>query len=432
MRASKPFLTLALIALLLTPFVLSGQGGHVPAPLPGSLDAKFRRYELAAFDTASLLEQARAGYAQLTLMGVTYDLVLRPHVFQAPGAKTELATADGRFIPDPTVTFESVAFHGSVAGVPGSRALLTFTQIGLDGFVESQGLNVQFEPLAPYVPGAPPGSAVVFRLDDLIMKTGELPELHASVPDEAAPGPHDGVEGQADSRQISIWVDSQFYTQYVSCWSCKVDNVMSRVNYVWQTSSGLGFTLNVINKWGCTDTACDTTWGSTSTASGTLLSEWANKMKDINHDNFDMFHLFTGKNLDGSTIGLAYNPGRYGLSQMITTGTGYHADSNYEAGLLVNHETGHNFHGEHSLASGSVYHTHNPSSGVYCTVYHKTIMYPSFDHNPNCTTASPSEMVEYFTTANKDRINACNDGSWVLGSWTPGSGVGYGWDCIKS
>ncbi len=78
---------------------------------------------------------------------------------------------------------------------------------------------------------------------------------------------------------------------------------------------------------------------------------------DLNQENIrqglgvEVAHLTTGRNIVGNTIGYAYEPGHYGLSQQgFETVQGYRFALWYQNIWIMAHELGHNFSGTHKEA----------------------------------------------------------------------------------
>jgi len=81
------------------------------------------------------------------------------------------------------------------------------------------------------------------------------------------------------------------------------------------------------------------------------LAHVLNCAANICSPNFHVVHLFSGKQLNGFTIGVAFQPGHFSLSQHIPEPLiAYWADPYHRTVAVVTHEVGHNYNGDHGFA----------------------------------------------------------------------------------
>jgi Metallo-peptidase family M12 len=109
----------------------------------------------------------------------------------------------------------------------------------------------------------------------------------------------------------------------------------------------------------------------------------------------EVAHLTSGKNLDGNTLGIAWQPGAWSLSQQalfwIGGGGLFGGGPNlsFQNMMVAAHELGHNFTGDHGAAEEiCVAHF------IFCWDYERTIMWPTYY----------SDNRDEFSDANDTRI----------------------------
>ncbi|MEA3204337.1 MAG: hypothetical protein QOI63_2019 [Thermoplasmata archaeon] len=430
-------------ALLLGLAGISTSSGANGPSLEGlGLPAKFTGGELQAMDPARVRADAADGSLTLTLLGRSYELSLSPAPWDVD-VGLAVPQADGSFqVTAPS--FHNAAFVGRVAGEADSLATVLTVAEGVDGFVRVGAGTVYFEPMAFTSLGAPAGVSVVYRPDDVaspmldfsndedVVETVEgvaplpLPSL-----DEAShiPGPN---------RDLMLWIDSAFWSLHGGI--SKAVSTFNQVNAFY--SSSVGFTFNLVSNavYICTDGTCDTTWGMTSTDAATLRNQWSDKVHNsCACPSFELAHLLSGKNLDGGTIGISYLPGRYAISQVRDESVYDGGSSDYESGLLMAHEVGHNFNGRHDRATSSThYHPRTvcdllvpvvniclQSHTVYDAYTHYTTMWTPYSHEPS----SYQEMPGTFSSTNYDYMRTCNSDDWTEGTFATVSNPTMGYWC---
>lgn len=136
----------------------------------------------------------------------------------------------------------------------------------------------------------------------------------------------------------------------------------------------------------------------TTSAANPLLAEFRSYGLSNSSFNSDIVHLFTGRNLDGSTIGLAYLS-ESGFCPLINANFGYGLTQmrSFEAlsGIIFAHEVGHNLGATHdddttSLMSSSVALSQDQFSSFSLSEINSSI-----DIDPSCLQSSGEETPTY-------------------------------------
>lgn len=199
----------------------------------------------------------------------------------------------------------------------------------------------------------PEGSRMISRLNRL---TGMRPENNMnSMPEE-------GVLSQSGSDAIPLhgWIsqrivvhnDIEFYNLpcpwYLPRWFCAFMRMVSdlnRVYWIYGIQTSVFFSLRAV--YICVRGNC----GLPSYNAVTLLYQFRDHML-ASHRNprYHVAHLFTGKNLNGGIIGVAFLNSHWALSQQVREpGTTYQA-TQYQRVILEAHEIGHNYNALHQFA----------------------------------------------------------------------------------
>lgn len=165
------------------------------------------------------------------------------------------------------------------------------------------------------------------------------------------------VDGVCIVAEVTMVFDSSFRTKFGASYQAQAVAIMEYVDLIYRTSFNISF-----NKLRMAYDSGDLF--STSTDSGTLLDDMAEKRYFDQTDAFDpneqsIMHLVTGRNFDGDIIGLANGPlytnyptpdypvlctyVAIGTSQIFGSGS----TSAAYTSLIVAHEIGHNFGFEH-------------------------------------------------------------------------------------
>jgi len=201
------------------------------------------------------------------------------------------------------------------------------------------------QPLLKVIPGVSRGWHAVYSEADMSPSGGTC-EVYSPEPTAHAPG---GLGLQSGSAlkvcQIACDADFEFYKKNESSVELAehdIENILNSVALIYQGDAGVIDEITTI----IVRTSQADPYSSTS--AGSLLSQFRSHWNG-NHGNIqrDVAHLFTGKELNGSIIGVAYlgvvcnKPNAYGLSQSHFTPIGG------QRVALTAHELGHNWSASH-------------------------------------------------------------------------------------
>lgn len=285
----------------------------------------------------------------IELDGVSRTVHLWPHSVRALGFELLVQGEDGLLIP--TEPAPPATLRGVVEGSPLSRVAGTLVGGQLEAIVslapdqELWGIH----PLSDVRPGAAASSHLVYRAGDVLASGGTCGTDDLwQLPQETGPAPSQGAaDGGSNLRvcEIACDADFQFYTQNsssVTATENDVEKIVNGVSLIYEADAEIIYDVTTI----IVRTAEPDPY-STTNSSGRLSqfkNHWVSNLGSVTRD---IAHLFTGVNLDGSTIGVAYlnvicskNQG-YGLSQ-----SKYTSSLTGRVGLTA-HELGHNWSSSH-------------------------------------------------------------------------------------
>lgn len=415
----------------------------------------FAAFELAVMDPASTRAQLDTGGMQITLLGATYEIEVAPVPWQAHLDAVALSE-DGAIAPPLPATWRTAAYHGRVGGVEGSRVLVVVMASGVAGTLDTGAVRIAFEPVRHLNDMAPPGLSVVHLASDVIevpVADGGMRVLPMGTvtPSEGGVGPS---SHEPPDRVMTLWADKEMAA--TTDWVDRVSTAWHRLNSEYNSKLGWRFTLKNDRIYYCDTSQCQSDWGMTSSTSGTLLTDWPNKIRTWSTiSGFEIAALVTGKSLvdgDGNSInGAAWQPGRYSVTK------GVSSLSQEQVSSILAHEVGHNFAGDHTgtpscpatgAGTGTYgrarcydhwhqslwFHCHLPPQSVYQITrvcldghyhddgsYHKhyTLMWSGKAGNRDF---APSSQ-------NRQYMVECAGHQWTGGTYSPGGESGFGSWC---
>jgi hypothetical protein len=360
-----------LAALATTAAANPRQVQAVPAVLDAAANGAARaRLGLESFAAQRLALPATASREatdapRLTLLVTFPDaevaLVLEPRNLRSAGFALHARTVAGLVplaVPAPIPSYRGEAF---VAGEPSPwRVAATLEGGRLRAVLRAPDGRVRgIQPLADAVPGADPTLHVAY-LDSAIVAGAGRCAIDPPAPTSASGAAGDGA-GQGSGpdpksappaasaklrkAEIAFEADTSYYASRgssVPAVTGDVETLLAALADIYEAEVGITYEMSSL----VIQTDGSEQYGSTD--SETLLVQFRNFWNQ-NHDAIarDTVHLLTGRNLNGSTIGIAYvgvicfQSYAYGLSETTYTG-----NLVQRVGLLA-HEVGHNWNAGH-------------------------------------------------------------------------------------
>jgi hypothetical protein len=349
----KRSLPAPLLALLWTVAVLCAigpeiaAGGSAAAANRDSIRRFVREHEEIRIDPTDVARQVRDGRSiRLTTPSMEFDVLLEPVDVRSPEYLAEETGDDGARRPAPAA--EMRTYKGSVAGMPGAQARFSVDDSRFEGIILTRGEWYFFEPLRNYTPDASMSELAVYRRSSiredaigicgtsLAHRIGEAHEFAAMAATELAAGSYSAdVATEADYDYVT-WAGGS------AAANTGILDIMNQVSGIYETDLGISLRVSYQHTW---TTASDPY---TSTAPSTMLEEFRSHWNsNFSSNTFDLAHMWTGRDMDGSTVGIAYlgvvcnmRSYSYGISQKYSSAPGKY--------VLSAHEIGHNFGASHT------------------------------------------------------------------------------------
>jgi len=346
--------SLVLLGLLTAP--VSALSDPVPAAQVPQAARALQALEVADFSlqTLDLPQQPGAAFeTTVWLGGSPFTVSLRRHSVRSDDFQLLVQGADGLLVP--TEAPEPQTWRGTLLEVPGSHVAASLVDGRLDALI-MLGHDLPLWGIQPASDvGLDGGVAdhVVYSSEDI--QAGDwtcgvdvlAPRGH--VEPVAPPGSYSGVL-PVKVCEIACDADVEFYQSNgssVANTEADIENIINRCDDIYEPDVGIVYEITTI----IVRTAEPDPYSTTSP--GSLLSQLANEW-NANQGGVqrDVTHLFTGKNLDGSIIGIAY------LSVICNLGSAYGLSQSKFSGSLISrtgltaHELGHNWSAQHCNGQG--------------------------------------------------------------------------------
>lgn len=334
----------------------------------------FRNYDVLKLDPAIAASQMRrTGKLMLGTSAGQFDLKVAPHDIRSDDYVAQVIGSDG--IAQKLARTPANTFKGEVRGLPQAQVRLTIEQDSIEGSIITKSERYFIQPARALSRASRSDEFVFYRGSDVIKDAGEcgvtLADEVAAEEERARSTAGSGSKTSASSLTTSdeaseitplsplkivrlvTDADAEYVTALgsVAQANSQIVSIMNQVDGIYQVEIGVTFQIVGQNTW--SDSATDPY---TSTASSTLLSEFRDRWNSNPPITTarNLAHLWTGKNLDGSTIGVAFvgvvcvsTAGSYGLSQIFPINDPANPITASTV-VLTAHEIGHNFSARHT------------------------------------------------------------------------------------
>ncbi|HYE13987.1 MAG TPA: zinc-dependent metalloprotease family protein [Pyrinomonadaceae bacterium] len=431
----------------------SGQG---PARVRQDLERVLTRFDRLTLDPVSALKGAREG-RPLTLETSygAFELDLRPHDLRAPGYRAVAVGADGvaRELGRGAVT----TYKASVRGYEGAEARLTLDGETIEGVVITPGGLFFIEPARKFSAAAGRDDFVFYPESSVRKESfGECGVTLAQEVGERA----SALSAEADTLEVPKGTTAEhvfgpqlqidlateadfeyfnfFKTNNPSLSDPEVRNlaineiigIMNQVDGIYNTQLGVRFQIVFQRVWEANNDPY------TLTAAGSALDEFTD-----NYDGSfapgappqrDLVHMWTGKDFNGSTIGIAWRPGLGCPDNSDGFGISQRFDIAPQKFVLTAHEIGHNLGAQHpnqldvppSDCNLTIMHASITQSTTFCQYSRRQMEHHSI-LNAACLTRLTPAGCTYSVTPAAPQMFAPGGGAGNI-DITTGAGCNWG------
>jgi hypothetical protein len=340
---------------------VSAQGGTQNPGLNAQVAERFEVSKVETFRVERPFTLKKRIRQTVPYEGEAYEMVLQPYSNRAKGFRVLVQGDDGALRevdPGPVTTY-----RGRIDGRPGSVVAASVLAGRLEGqILLADGTELWFGSVAERVLNAPNDLYAVFDASDRLAVDGVCAggvgeQVVLPRPDEIAGNRGEGETFNIFTSTLGLDADFEYYSEFgdVDLTRARMEAVVNTVNVQYESEVDIHHEVtDVVVR------TSDSTDPYTATDAEDLLDEMVNEWENNVSATPSHAHLFTGKPLDGSTVGLAYigtvcqEGFEYGLSQA-------NYSSNYaNVTDLVAHELGHNWNATHCSCTNPDY-TMNPN-----------------------------------------------------------------------
>ncbi len=323
-----------------------------------ALDELLYNYDVVELPLAKIERQMRtANRLDIFLGGERFELQVEINDLRAPGYKEVLMTEAGPVeLPDRPVA----TFAGTIVGQPDSVVRLTATRGLFTGYVKSGDDWLFVDPLRQFVPNAPKSAAVVYREADVRPEAsglcGVTHRLEAGRDQgiDPTPGVVERNHNTLRRLQVATDADGEYYSSFGNPGTfTRIQGILNDVDGIYRSDLNLYISITYQQAWPSSGSDPYTSNDAVTTLYQ-FRSWWQSNRGGTTRDTA---HLFSGKNFNGGTIGVAW-VGVICNSPSLSYGVSQNLSSAAQRAELTAHEIGHNLSAQHDNQIGC--------SGVSC------------------------------------------------------------------
>ena len=279
--------------------------------------ADFQRIDIPQETDSNVVLRVELGGQPLTLVAHRHNL---------RGPRFQVLVQDEHGM-EPYEAPEPTTFRGNILEIPGSRVAASIDggQMRASIDMPSLGLSYGIQPLSDAVEGMAADMHAVYDVRDV------MPEGECGVAD-----PHDGIEAESTTAnlgtglalcELAIDSDVQFFNDNGGSINATINDIEAQINGVaaiYESDVQITFEITTI----VIRTSEPDPYNTFD--AGDLLDQFREEWQGpLNFIKRDAAHLMTGRNLNGSTIGVAWLSAicgnlQYGLSERINNFTSLH------------------------------------------------------------------------------------------------------------
>ena len=301
------------------------------------------------------IDQAQIGKSEISveISGQNYVIDYVFHSIRSSQFKLMVQQENGELVEQDAPAVSTI--RGTLRGVEGSRVVGSLTEVGLSAMIKfPSGENYFIEPVSKTIDDpALTGAHVVYSRGDVIPHQGTCgADAELVQVEEKFDVPLIAAAGVLQECEVAVDADFEYFATFgfsTNATLSQIELILNVMNDQYESQVGIRHTVSVaVLRTNSVDPY------STSDPQGLLNQVQA--LHQTSGISGDLVHLFTGRDLNGPTIGIAFvgavcdNDTRYGLSQHVTPLS--------QMTDLVAHELGHNWNQQHCTCPA---HTMNPT-----------------------------------------------------------------------